>query len=130
MKKLTTYLFGILLLFPVYMSDALGLSLNDFRDSVYRPENLPGADASGISPETKVNDIVNYLINLVLYASGSIAVLMIVIGGVMYVTSLGDSEKAEKAKKIIQYALIGLFTVILAYAAVTNVISLIYRATT
>jgi hypothetical protein len=112
------------------MSDALGLSLNDFRDSVYRPANLPGADTSGIPPEAKVNDIVNYLINLVLYASGSIAVLMLVIGGVMYVTSLGDQEHAEKAKKIIQYALIGLFTVILAYAAVTNVISLIYRATT
>jgi len=130
MRTFATYSLGILLLFPLYMSDALGLSLNDFRDSVYRPSNLPGADTSGVPPETKVNDIVNYLINVILYASGSIAVLMLVIGGVMYVSSLGDQERAEHAKKIIQYALIGLFTVILAYAAVTNIISLIYRATT
>lgn len=107
-----------------------GIGLNDLKHEVYRPENLPTGRLGDASASTKINDIINFVTDLILYASGSIAVLMLIFGGITYISSLGNQEKAEKAKKIIKFAAIGLFVVILAYAAVTNVIDLIFRATT
>lgn len=130
MKKLLYYIFGIVLLFPLTAAAALGLSMDDFREQVYRPENLPGGDTGSLSAENKVTNILNFLVDLILYASGSIAVLMLVYGGIRFITALGNTEEKEKAIGIIKSAGLGLFVVIIAYALVTNLISLIFRATT
>lgn len=130
MKKTFLQIFGFLLLFPLAAASAFGLSLQDFRKEVYRPENLPGAESGTLSAENKIVGIINYLINLILYASGSVAVLMLVYGAVRLITAAGATDQKEAAVKIIKYAGIGLAVVILAYAAVTNVIDLIFRATT
>ncbi|MBN1258413.1 hypothetical protein JXA05_01510 [Candidatus Peregrinibacteria bacterium] len=130
MKKITLKALGVLLLFPLLAGETLGISLENFSHEVYRPENLPGGKAGDASAETKILEILNYAIKIILYASGSVAVLMLVIGGVMVITSFGNQEKMEKGKKIVQYSLYGLVAVILAYAIVTNVIDLLYRATT
>lgn len=74
--------------------------------------------------------IINFLVNLILYASGSVAVLMLVYGGVRLITAGGDTEQKDQSTKIIKFAGIGLFVVILAFAAVSNIIDLIFRATT
>lgn len=129
MKKHFLYILGIILLFPLAAASAFGLTLQDFREEVYRPENLPGGQTGSLSAENKVVGIINFLINLILYASGSVAVLMLVYGGVRLITAGGDTEQKEQATKIIKWAAIGLFVVILAFALVTNVIDLIFRAT-
>ncbi|PIZ73114.1 hypothetical protein COY07_02420, partial [Candidatus Peregrinibacteria bacterium CG_4_10_14_0_2_um_filter_43_11] len=129
MKKLFYRIVGTFLLFPLAMSNTLGITISDFRDEVFRPDNLPvGREGDG-SVETKLIDAFNFAINLILYASGSIAVLMFVIGGVLYITSLGKQEQMDNAKKTLKFALIGLLVVIFAYAIVTNIIDLIYRTT-
>lgn len=56
------------------------------------------------------------------YFSGAVAVLMIVIAGFSYVTSAGNEEKMEKAKKQIMYAVIGLMLVGIAEFAVKDVL--------
>lgn len=121
---------GIVLLLPLTASRALGLTMEDFRDQIYRPDNLPGGETGSLSAENKVIGIINFLVELILYASGSIAVLMLVYGGIRFVTSLGDTEQKEKAIGVIRSAGMGLLVVIVAYALVTNLIDLIYRATT
>jgi len=55
---------------------------------------------------------------------GSIAVLMLVVGGIMYITSAGDSTKADTAKNIIQYAIIGLVVALISLIVVTQVINI------
>ena len=130
MKKIYYYLIGTLLIFPLCVKNTVGISLQDFRKVIYRPENLPAGSTSNTSVETKVIDLLNSLINLILFASGSVAVLMLVYGGIRLITSVGDQEGKDHAVKIIRFAIIGLLVVILAYALVTNIIDLIYRATT
>ena len=129
MKKIAQTLLGILLLFPLWASQALGLSLEDFRHEVFRPDNLPAGRATDASVEAKVTDLFSFVTNLILYASGSIAVLLLVIGGVRYIVSFSNQEQMDAAKKTIKWALIGLVVVILAYAIVTNVIDIIYQST-
>lgn len=51
------------------------------------------------------------------------------IGGILYTVSVDTNDRA-RGKKVLQYAAGGLLTVILAYAAVMNLISILYRATT
>ncbi|MBN2307153.1 hypothetical protein JXD20_04160 [Candidatus Peregrinibacteria bacterium] len=130
MKKHIFYIVGLVLLFPLMAASAFGLTLEDFREEVYRPENLPGGDTGSVSAENKVVNIINFLIDLILYASGSVAVLMLIYGGIRFITAVGNTEQKEKALGIIKSAVIGLFVVILAYALVTNLISLIFKATT
>ncbi len=110
--------------------DALGIDIDTFRDDVYRPENLPSGTAAIDAPaESKINTILQFGTNLVLYASGGVAVFFLVLGGIQYITSLGNQERMDSAKKTIKYAIFGLLAVILAYAIVTNIIDLIFRAT-
>ena len=131
MKRFFLIPLGLLLSIPLFASEALGISLNDFRKEVFRPENLPGGDSpKNVSAETKVGNILNFLIELILYASGSVAVLMLVYGGVRLITAAGNTDQRDAAVKIIKWAIGGLFVVILAFALVTNIIDLIFRATT
>lgn len=129
MKKTLFTIFGTVLLFPLFASKALGLTLQDFQNQVYRPPNLPGSETGSLSAENKVVNIIDFLIKLILYASGSVAVIMLVYAGVRLITAGGDTEQKENSVKTIRFAGMGLLVVILAYALVTNVINLIYSAT-
>jgi hypothetical protein len=138
MKKYLYSIIGTVLLFPFYVSDTLGIDIDTFNgnnnannpSNVYRPGNLPaGTAATDMPVEAKINAVVNNVINLVLYASGGVAVFFLVLGAIRYITSLGNPERMDGAKKTIRFAVIGLLAVILAYAIVTNVINLIFKAT-
>ena len=61
--------------------------------------------------------------NAILYVVGIIAVIMLIIGGIKYVISGGDSKKVTDAKNTILYAIIGLIIAFLSYAIVNFVIS-------
>lgn len=60
--------------------------------------------------------------NVLLFIVGAIAVIMIVVGGMRYVLSGGDSKKVTDAKNTILYAIIGIVVAILSYAVVRFVI--------
>ncbi len=56
---------------------------------------------------------------------GGLSVLMIVIGGIMYISSGGDSGKVDMAKNTIIYSVIGLIVALLAWIIVKSVIGAI-----
>lgn len=61
--------------------------------------------------------------NTILYVVGIIAVIMLIIGGIRYVISGGDSKKVTDAKNTVLYAIIGLIIAFLAFAIVNFVIT-------
>ena len=61
------------------------------------------------------NEALSKILNAVYSISGSIAVLIIVICGVMIITADGDSQKVATARRGIIYALIGLVIIISAF---------------
>ena len=61
--------------------------------------------------------------NMILYIVGIVAVIMLIIGGIRYVVSGGDSKKVTDAKNTVLYAIIGLVIAVFAYAIVNFVIS-------
>lgn len=60
--------------------------------------------------------------NVLLFIIGAVSVIMLVIGGIRYTVSAGDSSAVTGAKNTILYAIIGLVVAILAYAVVNFVI--------
>ncbi|MCA0228330.1 pilin [Patescibacteria group bacterium] len=60
--------------------------------------------------------------NVLLFIIGAVSVIMLIIGGIRYTVSQGDSSAVTSAKNTILYAIIGLVVAILAYAAVNFVI--------
>ena len=61
--------------------------------------------------------------NVILYIVGIVAVIMLIIGGIRYIVSGGDSKKVTDAKNTVLYAIIGLVICFLAFAIVNFVIS-------
>ncbi len=61
--------------------------------------------------------------NTILYIVGIIAVIMLIIGGIKYVVSGGDSKKVTDAKNTVLYAIIGLVVCFLSFAIINFVIS-------
>ncbi|MBR2710043.1 hypothetical protein IKF02_00195 [Candidatus Saccharibacteria bacterium] len=79
-------------------------------------------DEVGDNGNTLTTDVTS-IINAIIAALGMIAVVIIIIGGVSYMTSSGDSAKVKKAKDTILYGVIGLIICVLAFAIVNFVIS-------
>ena len=89
----------------------------------YRPD-LEAVQCDGC-PEDLFGDrgVFKTITNTVLYIVGVLAVIMLIIGGIRYVVSGGDSKKVTDAKNTILYAIIGLIICFLAYAIVNFVIA-------
>jgi amino acid transporter len=81
--------------------------------------------ANGCPNSDSINTFESSLTNIlngVIGAMGIVAVIFIIIGGINYMTSAGDTSKLEKAKKTILYALIGLIVCALSFAIVNLVV--------
>lgn len=69
-----------------------------------------------------INTVAQPIIETILLILGVLAVIMIIVGGILYILSAGDPGKAKKAKDTILYAVIGLVVAMLAYAIVSFVV--------
>ena len=82
--------------------------------------NIP-KDENG-NPISLTSTTTDNVLKVVFGVAGGVAMIMIVIGGFKYITSLGNAQNVAKAKDTILYAVIGLLAIILAYSIVTFVI--------
>lgn len=67
------------------------------------------------------------IINAIIATLGIVAVVIIIVGGVQYMTSSGDAAKVKKAKDTILYGVIGLIICVLAFAIVNFVVGNILK---
>lgn len=72
------------------------------------------ADTQNIEEDGTIKTVVDILMFLL----GVISVIAIIIGGIIYTTSNGDSSKLTQAKNIILYAVIGLVVALLSWGIV------------
>ena len=72
---------------------------------------------------SKINGIIKTVINIFSIVVGVIAVIMIIVGGLKYIMSGGDSGNVTGAKNTILYAIIGLVVVAMAQFVVRFVLT-------
>ena len=81
---------------------------------------IQGADREGITNQaviTGVREIIG-IVNTLLTITAGLAVFMLVIASLYYVTSLGDEERAERAKKLVISSIIAIIITISAYSLI------------
>ncbi len=88
------------------------------------PEVRAAAGCPGTSTIT-IQDVITNILYTVIGITGIVAVIFIIVGGVGYMTSSGDSAKLKKAKDTILYAVIGLVVAALAFTITNFAISVI-----
>jgi hypothetical protein len=87
-----------------------------------------GIKATGQSDGTSLKGGIKTVTNILLFVLGAIAVIMIIIGGIRYTTSNGDSSQITSAKNTILYAVVGLVVALLAYAIVNFIVDTFVKA--
>lgn len=75
-----------------------------------------------IPKSTLGGDTVQLALQIFFQIAGAVAMLIIAIGALKYVTSRGDSNSIKTAKETIIYAAVGLIVMITGYGIVTFVI--------
>ena len=76
------------------------------------------AGETGI-PQADADTVVTNILNGIYFIAGLVAVIVIIIAGLTFINSGGDSGRVAKAKNQILYAVVGLIVVISAFA-ITN----------
>jgi ABC-type Na+ efflux pump permease subunit len=119
MKKFTPLFILTILSLAVYV--LLGASTSASALSLM--EGVNAARGNDV-PDTLFGDasIVTTVINTMLFIVGALAVVMIIFGGLRYVTSAGNSSAVTAAKNTIIYAIVGLIVAFLAFAAINFVL--------
>lgn len=87
-----------------------------------RDDILSGASQSGAQGGPTLEARIATITTILLFVIGAVSVIMIIVGGIRYVVSAGDSSKIKAAKDTIMYSVVGLVVALLAYAIVRFVI--------
>ena len=105
---------------PQLNNEALAITDCGSRDLRYDP-NTRLCIPRGADSDITVNELILRIVNFLLGVAAVVAILFIVIGGFRYIMSAGNEEQAQKGKKTLINAVIGLVIVILSYAIVSVV---------
>lgn len=87
-------------------------------------DNADSALCQTSTKNKQAGALVDTIIDTLLFIIGALSVIMIIVGGILYVISQGDSGNVTKAKNTILYSVVGLIVAGLAYAIVHFVIQL------
>lgn len=74
-------------------------------------------------PTTNAQQIIGLAVKALMMFMGAIMFLLVVYGGVLWMTASGNSEKIDKAKNIIIWAALGVAVMLVSYMAVNFVFS-------
>ena len=97
---------------PVAIGDTTGAQMiKEGADKAKSEEDM----ADNITGE---DGAITTIVNVLLFVIGALAVIMLIYGGIRYVTSGGNQESVRAAKNTILYAVVGLVVAIFAYALV------------
>ena len=77
-----------------------------------------GSTTSSTTNKNTIYDTVGTVISVMLFIVGIICVIMIIWGGINYVTSSGASDQTKRARDTIVYALVGLVVAMVSWALV------------
>lgn len=86
------------------------------------------ADPSGVSTITP-GQLVGQIIQIILGFTGTVAFIIFLYGGFLWMTARGSEEQVTKAKKYLTNGAIGTIVIILAYSATYFITAQLYYAT-
>lgn len=109
-------LLGAGLLLSTLLPDlSLATSMIDDSDNI-------GAVSAATGGEGDLKDLIQTILNYFLGFLGFVATVMVIYGGILYVTSAGNDDNVGKAKKILLYAAIGIVIILISFALINTIL--------
>ncbi|MCK5510817.1 hypothetical protein KAI65_04745 [Candidatus Parcubacteria bacterium] len=106
----------LILLFTIVIIIPISINAADDVTDMVELENPLGDDIG--SPNQLIGQIINGVLGIV----GSLALVMFIYGGFVWMLAAGSNEKVQKGKDILVWATLGLVVIFSAYAVVKFVI--------
>lgn len=69
-----------------------------------------------------IRELALRIVNFFLLFLGLVAVIMVIYGGILYITAAGKEDQVGTAKKVILYAIIGIVIIALSFALVNTIL--------
>jgi hypothetical protein len=86
-------------------------------------EIISKVNAQGVTQipahDISISELVMRIVSWGLWLGGAVAVIYIMYGGILYITSAGDEAKAEQGRNTLTYAIIGVILVACSIVAIT-----------
>ena len=79
----------------------------------------------GIAKSKNVNELLVNVIKILLGVAFAVALLFVIVGGFMYMTSAGNEDQAKKGRTTLINAVIGIVLIVLAYAIISVVVNFV-----
>ncbi len=124
-KSLVAAIFVLMLIvsaLPVFAQDDMKGSLQNFGKEAYGEAEAQYAEEHG--PLVIAGKIINAFLGIM----GIVMVILVLFGGFLWMTAAGNTEKIEKAKKILGNAVVGIIIIIMAYAISYFVVNQLLKA--
>ncbi|EKE16015.1 MAG: hypothetical protein ACD_11C00054G0005 [uncultured bacterium] len=87
---------------------ALGIAAPSFLKEISTILGWTGATSEQVERALTLTQIAMRVLNFLMSAVGILAVLMLVLGGAMYLSSAGDEDRIDMGKKIVKNSLLGI----------------------
>jgi hypothetical protein len=87
---------------------AIGIAAPSFLREIYEILQPVGGTPGLVSSAPTLATIAMRTLNFLLGIVGTIAIIMMVVGGIMYLTSAGDEDRMKTGKKIFIYSILGI----------------------
>ncbi len=129
LRSLTFPVLFILLLLNVFTVVPSAFASDSFTGG-FHPLSNDDCETAGLGCESNddvytLATVIGNILNTSLILVSIAAIIVIIIGGVYYIMSMGDSQKTAKAKNTILYAVIGLIVAALALVIILFVVNTI-----
>lgn len=115
MKKLVLINLSLAIIILFFLTGFLCLAQENPRDSLNKTQDVIQL------PATDLPTYLGQIIGAALALTGSIFLILIIYGGFIIMTAAGNSEKADKGKRIIYWAIIGVLVIGASYGITTLV---------
>lgn len=100
---------------------ALGIGAPSFLKQIGEVLGWGAIDSGPVADAETLAGIATNVLNFLLSIVGVIGIIMLVIGGLMYLTAAGDEDRINTGKKIVNYSIIGISVALAALVIVTQI---------
>ena len=107
---------------------ALGIAAPSFLKEIGGIIGWGGAATGTVAGSLTISQIVTNVLNFILSIFGILAVIMLVVGGLSYLSSAGDEDRIDTAKKTIKWAIVGITVAFSAVVIVQQIANLLLSA--
>lgn len=100
---------------------AIGLAAPSFLKEIGSVLGWGAVNSSAVAGAATLSQIAANVLNFLLSIVGVLAIIMLVVGGIMYLTAAGDEDRIDSGKKIVKYSIIGIVVALAALVIVSQI---------